>query len=52
MATQERSLAARITGQFNVDLRSARRLELEGWRQRRWLEKWREWVWSHFGEVF
>ncbi len=52
VATRERSLAARITGQFDVDLRSARRLQLEGWRQRHWLEKWREWVWSHFGEVF
>ena len=52
VATQERTLAARITEQFNVDLRSARRLELERWRQRPRLEKAREWFWSHFGEVF
>lgn len=52
VATQDRSLAARITGQFDQDLRLARKLELERWRQRPWLEKTREWIWANFGEVF
>ncbi|HSL19893.1 MAG TPA: phospholipase D-like domain-containing protein [Vicinamibacterales bacterium] len=52
VATQETDLAARITAQFEEDLRRARRLELDQWRRRSRLEKLREWVWSHFGEVF
>lgn len=52
VATQDRSLAARITEQFNKDLQLARKLDLERWRQRPWLEKTREWIWSHFNEVF
>ena len=52
VATQERSLAERITRQFNVDLAKAKRLELQEWRNRPRLERVREWVWAHFGEVF
>lgn len=52
VATQDRALAAQVTAQFETDLRSARRLKLEEWRQRPWLEKAREWFWSHFAEVF
>jgi cardiolipin synthase len=52
VATQDRALAARITSQFNDDLRLARRLRLETWRQRPALEKVREWTWAHFNEVF
>ncbi len=52
VATQERSLAARMTEQFNQDLRKAKRLDLERWRQRPRLEKLREWIWASFGEVF
>lgn len=52
VATQERSLASRITDQFNQDLRLARKLELGEWRHRPPLEKIREWVWAHFNEVF
>lgn len=52
VATQERSVAARITQQFNEDLRVARKLELQRWRQRPRLEKTREWFWAQFGEVF
>jgi cardiolipin synthase len=52
VATQDRSLAATITGQFNQDLQKARKLDLGRWRQRPRLEKVREWIWAHFGEVF
>jgi cardiolipin synthase len=52
VATQDRALAARALEQFELDLRSARRLELERWRQRSRIDKTREWIWSHFGEVF
>jgi cardiolipin synthase len=52
VATQDRALAARITEQFDRDLRSARKLDLERWRQRPRINKVREWIWSHFGEVF
>jgi cardiolipin synthase len=52
VATQERGLAARITAQFERDLKSARKLELQRWRQRSRIDKMREWIWSHFGEVF
>jgi cardiolipin synthase len=52
VATQDLPLAARITEQFNQDLRSAKQLRLETWRQRPRLEKTREWLWSHFNEVF
>jgi cardiolipin synthase len=52
VATHDRGLAARITEQFDIDLRSSRRLELERWRQRSRIDKAREWIWSHFGEVF
>lgn len=52
VATQERSLSARITAQFETDLRKAKKLELDRWRQRPRLEKLREWMWAQFGEVF
>ena len=52
VATQERSLAATITAQFNRDLQRAKRLRLDEWRQRPRFEKLREWIWSHFAEVF
>jgi cardiolipin synthase len=52
VATQEPGLAREVTAQFGRDLGKSRRLELERWRQRPWLEKAREWIWSHFGEVF
>lgn len=52
VATQTRSLAGTVTTQFNRDLERARRLNLGEWRRRPWIEKAREWVWSHFAEVF
>ena len=52
VATDDRGLAADITRQFEIDLSSAAKLELESWRRRPTLDKVREWMWSHFSEVF
>ena len=48
----DRSLAARLTADFEADLTRTSRLQLDKWRQRPWIEKVREHFWSAFGEVF
>ena len=52
VAVSDRSLASRLTQDFEQDLRLARRLDLAAWRQRPFLEKAREHFWSYFGEIF
>jgi len=52
IAVTGRDLAARLTMDFERDLRASSRLELEAWRARSPLLKAREWFWSAFGEVF
>jgi cardiolipin synthase len=52
VAVSDRALAARLTQDFEQDLRAARRLDPAGWRQRSLLEKSREHFWSYFGEIF
>jgi cardiolipin synthase len=52
VATQSRQLAAEVDEQFERDLGRSQRLHLDAWRQRPWPEKAREWIWSHFAEVF
>ena len=52
VAVSDRDLAARLTADFETDLRSSRRLELSSWQRRSILEKARELFWSYFGEVF
>ena len=47
-----RSLAARFAADFDKDLRSTKRLQLDEWRKRSFMEKTREHFWSYFGEVF
>ena len=47
-----RDLAARLLADFERDLKSARRLDLESWRKRSMLMKTREHFWSAFGEIF
>jgi cardiolipin synthase A/B len=47
-----RSLAARFAADFDKDLRSTKRLQLEEWRKRSFMEKTHEQFWSYFGEVF
>ena len=52
VAVANRDLAARLSEDFELDLRRASRLELEAWRHRSLLEKTREHFWSYFGEIF
>ena len=52
VAVWDRALAARFTADLESDLRVSRRLELERWRQRPFMQKTREHFWSYFGEVF
>jgi cardiolipin synthase len=52
IAVSGRDLAARLLEDFEQDLRSASRLDLQQWRRRPILEKIREHFWSYFGEVF
>jgi len=52
VAVSSPSLAARFLEDFDQDLRSSKRLELEQWRKRSLLEKTRENFWSYFAEVF
>jgi cardiolipin synthase A/B len=52
VAASDRSLAARLTQDFEQDLRAARKLDPATWRQRSLLEKTREHFWSYFGEIF
>ena len=52
IAVANRDLAARLTGDFEQDLRRSTRLELDAWRRRSVLEKTREYFWSYFGEIF
>jgi cardiolipin synthase A/B len=52
VAVSDRDLAQRLLQDFEADLKSARRLEVESWRRRSPLEKAREYFWSYFGEIF
>ena len=52
VAASDRALAARLTQDFEQDLRSSRKLDPAVWRQRSLLEKAREHFWSYFGEIF
>jgi cardiolipin synthase len=52
VAVTSRDLAARLTQDFEQDLRVSAPLELERWRERSLLQKARERFWSLFGEVF
>ena len=52
VAVSDKSLAARLTQDFEQDLRAARRLDPAVWRQRPLLDKAREHFWSYFGEIF
>jgi cardiolipin synthase A/B len=52
VAVSSADLAKRFLVDFEKDLRSAARLDLQQWRRRSRLEKSRELFWSNFGEVF
>ena len=52
VAVFERGLAARLTQDFDADLKKSKKLDLASWRSRPLPERAREWAWSYFGEVF
>jgi cardiolipin synthase len=52
VAVANRDLAARLLADFEQDVKSSRRLDLQTWRQRSRLMKAREFFWASFGEIF
>jgi cardiolipin synthase len=52
IAVSSRELAARLGEDFEADIRASRRLTLDEWRRRPFVEKTREHFWSYFGELF
>jgi cardiolipin synthase A/B len=52
IAVMNRELAARFLSDLEQDVRVSRRLDLDSWRSRPFVEKSREQFWSYFGEVF
>lgn len=52
VAIASSDVAARLTEDFETDLRRSRRLTLAAWRQRPFLDKVRERFWGPFGELF
>jgi cardiolipin synthase len=47
-----RSLASRLTSDFEADMRRSTKIDLESWRSRPFHIRGRERLWSFFGEVF
>jgi cardiolipin synthase len=52
VAIADRNLAARLTEDFEADLRRSTQLRLEAWRKRPATDKARERFWALFGELF
>ena len=52
LAVSDPELAARLLQDFEQDLKSAKKLDLDEWRRRSVLEKIRERFWSYFAEIF
>jgi len=52
VAVSDRALAARLSQDFEADIKLARKLDPAEWRGRSILEKSREYFWSYFGEIF
>jgi cardiolipin synthase A/B len=52
VAVADRSLAARLSEDFEADLRRSQQLVLATWRQRSTTDKAREKFWGLFGELF
>ena len=52
VAVSDRALAARLTQDFEQDLRVSRKLDSASWGRRPLLDKAREHFWSYFGEIF
>ena len=52
VAVQDPDLARALTRDFEADIRKSIRLDAASWRQRPLWQKMREWLWSHYGELF
>jgi cardiolipin synthase A/B len=52
VAVSDPGLATRLLQDFEQDLRRAKKLDANEWRQRPALDKAREHFWSYFSEVF
>jgi cardiolipin synthase len=52
IAVADRAFAARLAHDFTLDLTRSKRITLEEWRQRSFLQKTRERFWGAFGELF
>jgi cardiolipin synthase len=52
VAVFDRGLASRLLQDFDRDVTKSKKLELDAWRSRPFVERGRDWVWSYFGEVF
>ena len=52
IAALNRQLASKFVHDFEKDLRASRRLTLDTWRKRPFVEKAHEHFWSYFSEVF
>ena len=52
VAVTSRELAERLLTDFEQDLRASKKIDLGTWRQRSLLQKFRERLWSGFGEIF
>ena len=52
VAVTSRDLAARLLADFEKDLKSSQRLDLDTWRKRSLVSKAREQFWAAFGEIF
>jgi cardiolipin synthase len=52
VAVSDPDLAKRLLECFEADLRNAKQLTLDQWRERPTPEKIRDWIWSYFGEIF
>jgi cardiolipin synthase len=52
VAVYDRDLAGHFSRDLDADLRRAKQLRLEEWRQRPFIEKAREHFWGYWGEIF
>ena len=52
IAVTNQALGARLTADFEQDLKVSKRIDLETWRKRSLLQKTREKFWAAFGEIF
>jgi cardiolipin synthase len=52
VGVQDRELADALTRDFEADIKKSIKLEAAAWRERPFWQKAREWLWSHYGELF